>query len=225
MNTQPGELLARLEACLDSLETGHVSTGGRQADEGNQQSSNSCVLVMLQRTADHACTSDFIRQVSQSREGLGPFVLHKTIIPNLVLLLPLETGAHLGNSVPGKASNVAPCMVSEAVGSNSLYKYTWQQHGLGTDGVLMCQDAVKLLHNRLERSRTLAHRLLYEHLGIFLQQPRVLQLLLSSLPSAASRQRLVYCSLCHLLKPGGAPSVASATTCCTYKGILLQVPI
>ena len=72
----------------------------------------------------------------------------------------------------------------------------------------MSQDAVKLLHNRLERSRGLAHKLLYEHLGTFLQQPRVLQLLLSSLPVAASRQRLVYCSLCRLLRPGEALSMS-----------------
>ena len=74
----------------------------------------------------------------------------------------------------------------------------------GADGALMCQDAVKLLHNRLERSDAVAHKLLHEHLGTILLQPRVLQLLLSSLPVAASRQKLVYCSLCRLLKPGEA---------------------
>ena len=73
---QPGELLARLEACLDSLEIGTASTVEGQADKDKQQSSHSCVLVLLQQTADHACTSDFIRQVSLSRAGLVPFELH-----------------------------------------------------------------------------------------------------------------------------------------------------
>ena len=77
---QPGELLARLEACLDSLETGPASTGEGQAGKGNQRFSHSCELVLLQQTADHACTSDFIRQVSLSRDGLVSFVLHKCII-------------------------------------------------------------------------------------------------------------------------------------------------
>ena len=81
----------------------------------------------------------------------------------------------------------------------------------------MCQDAVKLLHNGLERSGALAHTLLQEHLGTFLLQPRVLQLLLSSLPAAACRQKLVYCSLCRLLKPGWAPAIPSTISCCTYK--------
>ena len=88
---------------------------------------------------------------------------------------------------------------------------------LCADGVRMCQDAAKLLHNCLERSSALAHKLLHEHLGTFLLQPRVLQLLLSSLPAATSRQKLVYCSLCQLLKPGEAPAIPSPISCCTYK--------
>ena len=78
---------------------------------------------------------------------------------------------------------------------------------MGTNGFLICQDAVKVLHNCLERSRALAHKLLHEHLGTFLLQPRVLQLLLSSLPVAASRQTLVYRSLCQFLKPGEARAI------------------
>lgn len=64
------------------------------------------------------------------------------------------------------------------------------------------QDVVKLLHNRLERSSSLADTLLGQHLGAFMQQPQALQLLLTSLPSAATQQRLLYKSLCHLLQPG-----------------------
>ena len=65
-NMQPGELLARLEACLDSLERDPASKGDSQADGGEKQC---CVLVLLQQTADLAYTSDFIRQVSQCRES------------------------------------------------------------------------------------------------------------------------------------------------------------
>ena len=66
---QPGELLARLEACLDSLERNPASVEDSQADGGNKQR---CVLVLLQQTADLACTSDFIRQASQRRKKYFP---------------------------------------------------------------------------------------------------------------------------------------------------------
>ena len=66
---QPGELLARLEACLDSLVRDAASIDDSQADGGNKQR---CVLVLLHQTADLACTSDFIRQVSQRRKKYSP---------------------------------------------------------------------------------------------------------------------------------------------------------
>ena len=74
---QPGELLARLEACLDSLERDAASKGDSRADDVNKQC---CVLVLLQQTADHACISDFIRQVSQRRKRLLCLV-HRRIFP------------------------------------------------------------------------------------------------------------------------------------------------
>ena len=113
------------------------------------------------------------------------------------------------------------------MGGKCPFSHIWPtaRHWSGADGVLVCQDAVKLLHNRVERSSTLAHKLLSEHLQTFLQQPRVLQLLLSSLPAAASRQRLLFCSLCQLLKPGEAASMPSSTTYCICENALLRVPI
>ena len=79
----------------------------------------------------------------------------------------------------------------------------------------MCQDATKLLYTRLERCDAVAHKLLHGHLGAFLLQPRVLQLLLSSLPVATSRQTLVYRSLCQLLKRGEAPATSPPVSCST----------
>ncbi len=72
------------------------------------------------------------------------------------------------------------------------------------------QDVVKLLHTRLEHSESLAERLLGTHLGAFLQQPRALQLLLTALPAAANKQRLLYHSMCRLLHPGATFFTSSA---------------
>ena len=88
---QPGELLARLEARLDGLERDAASKGDSQADEGDKQ----CfVLVLLRQTADHACTSDFIRQVSQCRENSSALATQESHPTARHLLLP-SPRAHL----------------------------------------------------------------------------------------------------------------------------------
>lgn len=63
---------------------------------------------------------------------------------------------------------------------------------------------MKLLHNRLEHGSSLVDNLLSQHLGTFFLQPQALQLLLTSLPAKSGKQRLLYQSLSHLLRPGAA---------------------
>lgn len=63
---------------------------------------------------------------------------------------------------------------------------------------------MKLLHNRLEHSSHLADCILSRHLDALLLQPQALQLLLSALPAVASRQSLLFQSLCDHFRPGTA---------------------
>ncbi len=72
---------------------------------------------------------------------------------------------------------------------------------------------MKLLHHRLEHSGALADSLLGQHVGPFLLQPQALQLLLSSLPAVASKQRQLYQNLCDLLQPGANFVCTTPTPC------------
>ena len=59
---QLGELLSGLERCLDSLGGGQV-TGNLAEDECRAEKQFAACCTLLQQAADHASTSDFIRQV------------------------------------------------------------------------------------------------------------------------------------------------------------------
>ena len=75
MRMQLGGLLARLESCLDTLEA-EISLPGEPRDgvaDKKQQFSACCAI--LQQAADHASTSDFIRQV-----GLDLYAQHTSSI-------------------------------------------------------------------------------------------------------------------------------------------------
>ena len=62
MGMQIGGLLARLESCLDTLEA--VSLPAEPLDEvADEKQQFSACCAILQQAADHASTSDFIRQV------------------------------------------------------------------------------------------------------------------------------------------------------------------
>ena len=163
---------------IDASRPEHVES----SSSAKAQVIDCCALLKL--AADHASTSDFIRQVNGFKSYFLTTRCRLRLSPSCDCLL----------------TKVAQCIRRCSRRCVGLLYCTFAAPQCGA----LVQDVVKLLHNRLERSSSLADMLLGQHLGDFLQQPQALQLLLTSLPSAATQQRLLYKSLCHLLQSGAS---------------------